>query len=60
MTEQYQYPVFFEANDLSERDRKKIRAYFQIKRQSGGGECGEVEKRTNNIYSIAFVKKEGL
>ncbi|XP_072543497.1 protein mono-ADP-ribosyltransferase PARP14-like [Salminus brasiliensis] len=53
----YQYVVFFEASNLSEEDIRKIRQYFQIRRRSGGGECGEVEKLRENIYKLAFKDK---
>ncbi|KAI5624654.1 poly [ADP-ribose] polymerase 14-like [Silurus asotus] len=53
----YQHPVFFEANNLSDGDIKKIRNYFTIRRQSGGGECGEVEKVGDNTYKISFSEK---
>ncbi|MCI4377156.1 hypothetical protein PGIGA_G00200530, partial [Pangasianodon gigas] len=53
----YQYAVLFEANNLSDGEMKKIRNYFKIRRQSGGGECGEVEKVGCNTYKISFSDK---
>ncbi|TSN12215.1 Poly [ADP-ribose] polymerase 14 [Bagarius yarrelli] len=53
----FQYAVLFEANGLSDEDIKKIRNYFKIKRQSGGGECGEVEKVKDNTYKINFLEE---
>ncbi|XP_049338892.1 protein mono-ADP-ribosyltransferase PARP14-like [Astyanax mexicanus] len=50
----YQYAVYFEASNLSEEDLRKIKQYFQIRRRSGGGECGEVKKISENFYRIAF------
>ncbi|KAF5902804.1 poly [ADP-ribose] polymerase 14-like, partial [Clarias magur] len=53
----YEYAVLFEAKNLSHGDVKKIRNYFQIRRHSGGGECGEVEKVADNTYKISFLDK---
>ncbi|XP_076829248.1 uncharacterized protein LOC143475314 isoform X2 [Brachyhypopomus gauderio] len=53
----YKHVVFFEANNLTDGEMKKIRKYFQITRQSGGGECGEVEKLGENAYKIAFLEQ---
>ncbi|XP_036452955.1 protein mono-ADP-ribosyltransferase PARP14-like [Colossoma macropomum] len=50
----HQHAVFFEASDLSNDDMVTIRKYFQIRRRSGGGDCGEVEKMRENTYKIAF------
>ncbi|XP_027034050.2 protein mono-ADP-ribosyltransferase PARP14-like isoform X1 [Tachysurus fulvidraco] len=55
---EYQYAVIFEANNLSDVEMKKIRNYFKIKRQSGGGDCGEVKKVGDNTYKINFLEKE--
>ncbi|GAA6082488.1 uncharacterized protein LOC113663021 isoform X1, partial [Tachysurus ichikawai] len=55
---EYQYAVLFETNDLSDGEMKKIRNYFKIKRQSGGGDCGEVKKVGDNTYKINFLEKE--
>ncbi|KAI4886311.1 hypothetical protein NFI96_016730 [Prochilodus magdalenae] len=49
-----QYAVFFEASNLSEDDMIRIRKYFQIRRLSGGGDCGELQKVAENTYKIAF------
>lgn len=55
----YQHAVLFEANSLSDGEMKKIRNYFKIRRQSGGGECGEVEKVRDNTYKISFLEAAG-
>ncbi|XP_022534288.2 protein mono-ADP-ribosyltransferase PARP14-like [Astyanax mexicanus] len=53
----YQYAVYFVASNLLKEDLKKIRQYFQIRRRSGGGECGDVEKIRENFYRIAFEEE---
>lgn len=55
----YQFAVLFEVKDLSDEEMRKIGKYFHIKRLSGGGECGEVEKVGNDTYKINFLEKEG-
>ncbi|XP_038587306.1 protein mono-ADP-ribosyltransferase PARP14 isoform X2 [Micropterus salmoides] len=55
---EYQHPLFFEAKDLSDREKDKIRRYFQKRRDSGGGDCGMIEKAGVNIYKISFKEKE--
>ncbi|KAL7875713.1 hypothetical protein AOLI_G00106760 [Acnodon oligacanthus] len=50
----YQHAVFFEASGLSNDDMRRIRQHFQIRRRSGGGDCGEVEKVRETTYKIAF------
>lgn len=37
------HPVFFEAEELTDSEKEKIRRYFQKKRHSGGGDCGMIE-----------------
>ncbi|XP_029931671.1 protein mono-ADP-ribosyltransferase PARP14-like [Myripristis murdjan] len=54
----YQYPLFFEAKDLTDREKEKLRRHFQKKRDSGGGECGMIEKVGDNTYKICFMQKE--
>lgn len=55
----YQHPLFFEAKDLTDREKEKLRRHFQKKRDSGGGECGLIEKVGDNTYKICFMDKEG-
>ncbi|KAE8279188.1 Poly [ADP-ribose] polymerase 14 [Larimichthys crocea] len=56
--DEFQHPLFFEARDVTDREREKIRRHFLKKRDSGGGECGAVEKIGGNIYKISFKEKE--
>lgn len=56
--ENYQYAVFFEANNLSDVEVKQIHKYFSIRRRSGGGQC-EINKVGENTYNISFVNEEG-
>ncbi|XP_027143801.1 poly [ADP-ribose] polymerase 14 isoform X4 [Larimichthys crocea] len=54
----YQHHLFFEARDLTDREKNKIRRHFLKKRDSGGGECGMIEKIGDNTYKISFKEKE--
>ncbi|XP_047458528.1 uncharacterized protein LOC125018563 [Mugil cephalus] len=56
--EEYQHQIFFEARELTEPEKNKIRRYFQKRRQSGGGDCGSVEKVEDKIYKICFKEKK--
>ncbi|XP_028822095.1 protein mono-ADP-ribosyltransferase PARP14-like [Denticeps clupeoides] len=53
-----EHSVFFKAEDLSDKDKERIKNYFKIKRKSGGGECSDVEKVAENCYKISFLQKE--
>lgn len=57
--DEYQHPLFFEAKDLTQREEQKIRRHFQIRRDSGGGDCGIVERAGGSTYKISFKEKEG-
>ncbi|XP_042073071.1 uncharacterized protein LOC106632728 isoform X2 [Haplochromis burtoni] len=52
------HPVFFEAEELTDSEKEKIRRYFQKKRHSGGGDCGIIEKVGDKTYQICFKEKE--
>ncbi|XP_015256750.1 PREDICTED: uncharacterized protein LOC107102092 isoform X1 [Cyprinodon variegatus] len=55
MGENYQHPVFFGCDSLLGGQRmKKIETYFRVRRRSGGGECGRLEKVADHVYRIAF------
>ncbi|XP_041840906.1 uncharacterized protein LOC121639630 [Melanotaenia boesemani] len=56
--EEYQHPLFFEAKGLTDKEKERIRRYFQKKRSSGGGECGFIEKVGDTTYRINFKEKE--
>ncbi|KAM8882173.1 protein mono-ADP-ribosyltransferase PARP14-like isoform 2-T2 [Synchiropus picturatus] len=56
--EEYQHSLFFEAKDLTDREKDKIRRHFQRRRDSGGGECGDVERVGRSSYRIDFQDKE--
>ncbi|XP_069564028.1 protein mono-ADP-ribosyltransferase PARP14-like [Brachyistius frenatus] len=60
MGDAHQYPVYFDGADLSAEVKKKIENYFQIRRKSGGGECGPVIKVKDKVYSVAFKEQEAL
>ncbi|XP_023695271.2 protein mono-ADP-ribosyltransferase PARP14-like [Paramormyrops kingsleyae] len=55
---EYKYPLFFEVSNLDEKLRKNIEKYFQIRRKSGGGECGPVELVAGGTCKIAFKHQE--
>ncbi|KAM3590808.1 uncharacterized protein V6R79_016936 [Siganus canaliculatus] len=55
---EYQYPLYFEANDLTDRERERVRRYFQKRRESGGGECSPIERVGDKIYKICFEEAE--
>lgn len=57
--DEYQHALYFEAGDLTEREQEKIRRHFQIKRNSGGGDCGMIEKTGHKTYKICFKEKDG-
>lgn len=57
--DEFQYPLFFEAKDLTDREKEKIGRYFKSKRESGGGECGMIEMSGDNICKVCFKEKEG-
>ncbi|TRY57758.1 hypothetical protein DNTS_012030 [Danionella cerebrum] len=52
--EGYQYHVFFEVKDLTDKAFKHIQKYFSLQRRSGGGDC-EVSKAGKDIYKISFL-----
>ncbi|XP_069028357.1 protein mono-ADP-ribosyltransferase PARP14-like isoform X1 [Embiotoca jacksoni] len=56
--EEYRHSLFFEAKDLTSKEKETIRRHFQKRRESGGGECGQIEKVGSNIYKICFKEKE--
>ncbi|GLD57323.1 poly [ADP-ribose] [Lates japonicus] len=58
MGDPYPYPVFFECPSLDGEQRKKIQNYFNIRRKSGGGDCGSVTNIKDKVYSIAFKERE--
>uniref|UniRef100_A0A672IE97 AIG1-type G domain-containing protein n=1 Tax=Salarias fasciatus TaxID=181472 RepID=A0A672IE97_SALFA len=58
MADKYRYPVYFECGRLSQEQKRRIERYFLIKLTSGGGECSPVEEVSENIYKIAFKRRE--
>ncbi|XP_053199088.1 protein mono-ADP-ribosyltransferase PARP14-like [Scomber japonicus] len=56
--EEYQHPLFFNAKELTDREKEKVRRHFQKRRDSGGGDCGMIEKVGDNIFKICFKEKE--
>ena len=58
--DEFRYPLFFEAReDLTDREREKIRRHFLRRRLSGGGECGPIEKIGEKAYRVCFTNEEG-
>nr|XP_046237201.1 protein mono-ADP-ribosyltransferase PARP14-like isoform X2 [Scatophagus argus] len=58
MEDSYQYPVFFECPSLNGEQKKRIENYFQIRRKSGGGDCGPVKTINDKVCSIAFKERD--
>lgn len=56
--DEYQHPLFFEAKDLTDREKDKLRRYFQKRRDSGGGDCTTVQTVGGNMHKIGFKEKE--
>lgn len=57
--DEYPHPLFFEARDFTEKEREKVRRYFNKRRDSGGGDCGIIQRTEGNIYKVCFKEKEG-
>ncbi|XP_033839904.2 protein mono-ADP-ribosyltransferase PARP14-like [Periophthalmus magnuspinnatus] len=58
MDKKYKYPLYFVADDLEDQARHKIRRYFMKRRDSGGGDCGVIEKVGEKLYKISFEQQE--
>ncbi|XP_030609406.1 protein mono-ADP-ribosyltransferase PARP14-like [Archocentrus centrarchus] len=56
--DEYPHPLFFEASDFTDKEKEKVRRYFQKRRDSGGGDCGKLEKVGGRVYKICFKEKE--
>ncbi|XP_042367810.1 protein mono-ADP-ribosyltransferase PARP14-like isoform X2 [Plectropomus leopardus] len=54
----YQYLVFFDCPSLDAELTKRIEKYFNIRRKSGGGDCGSIKNIRGEVYSIAFRKQD--
>ncbi|CAL9694958.1 unnamed protein product [Knipowitschia caucasica] len=55
------HPLYFVVEteeELEVKAKSKIKRYFTIRRDSGGGDCGEVEKVGGRLYKISFDLKE--
>ncbi|XP_021470466.1 uncharacterized protein LOC110531556 isoform X1 [Oncorhynchus mykiss] len=55
--EGYKYPVFFEVPSLDPAQKEKLEKYFQVRRKSGGGDCGPIHNVGDNVYKIAFIDR---
>jgi hypothetical protein len=58
--EGYKYPVFFEVPSLDPAQKEKLEKYFQVRRKSGGGDCGPIDNVGDNVYKIAFIDRTGI
>ncbi|XP_040036851.2 protein mono-ADP-ribosyltransferase PARP14 [Gasterosteus aculeatus] len=54
MGDLYQHPVFFECHGPLGERAGTIQRYFNVRRKSGGGDCGPLERRNERTYSVAF------
>jgi len=57
--DEFKHPLFFEAKDLTDKEKDKVRRHFQKRRDSGGGDCGLIENAGGNTYTICFKEIEG-
>ncbi|XP_024290271.2 uncharacterized protein LOC112259842 isoform X2 [Oncorhynchus tshawytscha] len=55
--EGYKYPVFFEVPSLDPAQKEKLELFFQVRRKSGGGDCGPIDNVGDNVYKIAFIDR---
>ncbi|XP_062416544.1 protein mono-ADP-ribosyltransferase PARP14-like isoform X2 [Pungitius pungitius] len=55
MGDVYQHPVFFECRGPLGERAKTIRRYFSVRRKSGGGDCGPLERLNESTYSVKFT-----
>ncbi|GLD64726.1 uncharacterized protein AKAME5_001625300, partial [Lates japonicus] len=46
--------IFGEAEFLLGEQKRGIENYFQIRRKSGGGDCGPLRRVNNTVYNITF------
>ncbi|XP_062239459.1 protein mono-ADP-ribosyltransferase PARP14-like isoform X1 [Platichthys flesus] len=54
-----QFPVFFSVPSGADAEQlRRIRTYFQIRRRSGGGECGSVTHLGDNVHCVRFRERE--
>ncbi|CAB1426985.1 unnamed protein product [Pleuronectes platessa] len=54
-----QFPVFFSVPSGADAEQlRRIRTYFQIRRRSGGGECGCVTHLGDNVHCVRFRERE--
>ena len=55
-----QFPVFLEVpSGVDAEQLRRIRSYFQIRRRSGGGECGSVTHIGDTVHCVFFKEREG-
>jgi len=56
----FRYEVYVECLGLEDEDkRRKVRNYFNVRRKSGGGDCGPLELSKGNVYRLAFKEEKG-
>ncbi|XP_060922369.1 protein mono-ADP-ribosyltransferase PARP14-like isoform X2 [Limanda limanda] len=54
-----QFPVFFSVPSGADAEQlRRIRTYFQIRRRSGGGECGSLTHIGDNVHCVWFRERE--
>ncbi|KAL4618292.1 poly ADP-ribose polymerase 14-like [Arapaima gigas] len=52
--EDYRHSVLFDLPVLDDRLKEKVEKYFQIRRKSGGGECGAAQHVGGTTFRISF------
>ena len=60
MGDPHAHAVFFECpRSLDTEQKRRVEKYFQIRRRSGGGDCGQLKTVADKLYTIGFRDKSG-
>ncbi|KAM9717846.1 uncharacterized protein ACNS7B_021383 [Menidia menidia] len=56
--DEHPHALFFEARELTDREREKVWKHFEKRRDSGGGDCATIQKVGDGVYKVCFREKE--